>query len=79
MLVLQLNSTTPAELAATLRHHNDSDADGRPVQLVVLPEGAHGEGGETSLQNTLLAGLAAVLRQFRCWGVLGTAVSVLIL
>ena len=77
VLVLQKCTVGAAELDATLADARQTDKSGRPVDIVVLPEGALHEAGEpTRGGNATLCELCAVVAQHRCWAVLGTMIEV---
>ena len=67
VMVLQRNCISPAEL------DNLPKSKSRKADILVLPEGAHHEGGIASLaDNALLRELAAVIRKHQLYAVLGT-------
>lgn len=71
ILVLQRNSVDAAELDGILTQ--DRETTGRRADFVVLPEGAHHEGGRASIEeNGLLRSLAGIVAKHGCWAVLGT-------
>ena len=71
VLVLQRNCVDASELDRILSQ--DKADTSRAADFVVLPEGAHHEGGAATLEgNALLRSLAAVVRKHACWAVLGT-------
>ena len=71
VLVLQRNCVDASELDRIISQ--DKADTSRAADFVVLPEGAHHEGGAATLEgNALLRSLAAVVRKHACWAVLGT-------
>ena len=77
VLVLQKCTVDANELDATLADAQQTDKSGRPVDIVVLPEGALHEAGEpTRAGNATLRELSAVVAKHRCWAVLGTMIEI---
>jgi hypothetical protein len=71
IMLLQRNCVSPVELDNILAR--EREATGRAVDFVVLPEGAHHEGGAATLQeNSLLRELAQVVSKHGVYAVLGT-------
>lgn len=77
VLVLQKCSVDGDELDATLTDARQTNRGGRPVDIVVLPEGGLHEAGEpTRVGNDTLRELCAVVAKHRCWAVLGTMIEI---
>lgn len=79
VLILQKNCISPSELDDLLAAEAEGiNSSKRAVDFVILPEGAHHEGGAATLEdNILLQNLAKVIAKHRCWAVLGTMGEVL--
>ena len=71
VLVLQRNCVSPAELDDILT--KSFLEDNRKVDFVILPEGAHHEGGQATLEaNQHLRQLAKIIGKHAVWACLGT-------
>ena len=71
VMVLQRNCVSPIDLDNILSR--ERDITGRAADFVILPEGAHHEGGTATLeQNSLLRDLAEIVSKHKVYAVLGT-------
>ena len=71
VMVLQRNCVSPQELDNILI--KEAKTTGRKVDFIILPEGAHHEGKDATIQgNSLLRNLAKIVAKHKVWACLGT-------
>ena len=70
VMVLQRNCVSPQELDNILI--KEAKTTGRKVDFIILPEGAHHEGKDATIQgNSLLRNLAKIVAKHKVMGMLG--------